>query len=263
VSVSHSFIHRFSGSNRKWLTARISSAIRATVALPVPTSRPSVECASARPARPAQPPRAPPTAFGPPERLAAPGALRPRPGDARGDSLLDDRALELREHAEHLEERLAGRRVSTPWRSRYRSTPAPCSSPRKPTRSCRLRPSRSTLQAATMSNWRRVIARCKRSSAVTPGGQAADRCCVGSRRAWFCVPEPQQRSGVGISSPNRRCSSHPARSSPERCVNHLLAYGASSRRPSGRIRWSSSGTSPHCMPNDHNRAASALFTSGA
>jgi hypothetical protein len=48
---------------------------------------------------------------GPPERLAAPGALRPRPGDARGDSLLDDRALELREHAEHLEERLAGRRA--------------------------------------------------------------------------------------------------------------------------------------------------------
>jgi hypothetical protein len=49
--------------------------------------------------------------FGPSERLAAPGALRARPGDARSDALLDDRALELREHAEHLKERLAGRRV--------------------------------------------------------------------------------------------------------------------------------------------------------
>src|SRR5437867_4548508 len=49
--------------------------------------------------------------LGPPEGLAASGPLRARPGDARGDAFLDDRAFGLREHAEHLQERLAGRRA--------------------------------------------------------------------------------------------------------------------------------------------------------
>jgi hypothetical protein len=41
----------------------------------------------------------------------APGALLARPGGAHDNAFLDDRALELGEHAQHLEKRLAGGRA--------------------------------------------------------------------------------------------------------------------------------------------------------
>src|SRR5713101_697681 len=47
----------------------------------------------------------------PSDRLAAPGALRPRLGDASPDPLHDHGPLELGEHAEHLEHGLAGWRA--------------------------------------------------------------------------------------------------------------------------------------------------------
>lgn len=83
------------------------AAIRATVALPVPTilatfRMPFPAASAARTAfsRSAD-------IFRPAERFAAPGAVRTRPRDARRDPLGDDRALELGEHAQHLKERFA------------------------------------------------------------------------------------------------------------------------------------------------------------
>jgi len=49
--------------------------------------------------------------FGRSDRLTAPGALRPRLGDASPDPLHDHGPLKLGEHPEHLEHGLAGWRA--------------------------------------------------------------------------------------------------------------------------------------------------------
>src|SRR6202035_2600537 len=76
---------------------------------PCPTpARPSkCPCRSPAPPDGRFPGRGDPCA--PADRLATPGALRARPGCPPQSSLLNDAALELREHAQHLEQRLAGR----------------------------------------------------------------------------------------------------------------------------------------------------------
>jgi hypothetical protein len=51
------------------------------------------------------------TLLGPPDRLPASSALRACLGDAGAHPLHDHRALEFREHPEHLKHRLAGRRA--------------------------------------------------------------------------------------------------------------------------------------------------------
>ena len=98
-------------------------------------------------------------------------ALAPGPRQARTDSFLNDRPLELGKHAHHLKHRLAGRRrgvdallvqeqVDLARAARTGSRRGPC----------RLRPSRSTDQAITTSNCRLVASRQSASNAAAGRG---------------------------------------------------------------------------------------------
>jgi hypothetical protein len=79
----------------------------------------------------------------------AAGRRAPAPGSS----------LELGENAHHLEQGLAGRRRGVQaLLVQEQLIPSACNSPRKPKRSCKLRPRRSTLQATTTSNSRRAAA---------------------------------------------------------------------------------------------------------
>src|SRR5262249_44840278 len=104
--------------------------------------------------------------------------LTPGPRKPGADSFCNHRPFEFGKHAQHLKHRLAGgcRGVEALWR-KNRSIFSACSSDRKPTKSCKLRPSRSTDQAMTMSNSRRaaVVDGPRGSTLLIPsiGGDAA------------------------------------------------------------------------------------------